>query len=510
MDAKKLSEDLEVSGNPVPSEVAAAQAAIFGLDDSPRKETVVEKAPVEGGASGEVAEEKVSDERGLKEIWEDQSDSTGSEPQSAHRPAMLSDAGQDDRSQKYRILILGAGFGGVYAAKHLMARYGRNKEFEITMVSKSNYFLFTPLLPEVAGGVLSTRSVTVPVRDIVSGRNFQFVRGDVVSIDLSKKSVKVFSGDVEQDMGYDYLVVSLGANTNFFGTPGAEENCLTLNTVENAHRIRNRIIDMFEMSHAAASEEERRGKLRFVVVGGGPSGIETAGEILHMINGHLSKSYKRDRREAEVVILEAAGRLVPFSDPKLGELAKRRLEKIGVKVMLNSKVTRVFPDGIELGGQEVVKSGTIIWAAGVSGSDVQTHPEAMRDSKSRLVVNDKMQLAGYPEVFVMGDCAAVEGKQYPPTARVVLQQAKVVSKNIHALFSKKELSSFDYRHPGDLMTVGSWYATARVGNAVFHGPWVWLMWKIVYLSKIMGARSKAKVASDWILESLFKKDMSRI
>jgi NADH dehydrogenase len=509
MDAKKLSDDLEVSGNPVSADVAAAQAAIFGLDESSEKEPAEEKAQIEEKTPEEVVvEEKVSEEKVIEEMKEGLEDKPEQmEPEAQPASPTPQDTKPEDKSQKHRILILGAGFGGVHAAQSLLAKYGGRKEFEITMVSKSNYFLFTPMLPEVVGGVLSTGSVTVPVRDILSGRNFQFVRGDVASIDMSKKSVKVLSGDVEQDMMYDYLVVSLGAKVNFFDTPGAEENCLTLNTVENAHKIRNRAIDMFEMSYAAASDEERKEELRFVIVGGGPSGIETAGEILHMINNYLSKSYKRD---AEVIIVEAADRLVPGSDPMLGDVVRKRLEKIGVKVRLNSKVTKVVRDGIELGGDEFIKSDTIIWAAGVSGSDVQTSPEAMKDGKSRFVVNDKMQMPGYPEVFVMGDCAAVEGNQYPPTARVVLQQAKVVSKNVQALLSNKDLTSFNYRHPGDLMTVGSWYATLYVGNMVFHGSWVWLMWKVVYLSKIIGVRSKARVALDWMFGSIFKKNMSRI
>ena len=268
MDEKKLSEDLEVSGNPVPADVAAAQAAIFGLDDRDENASVDEKPSVEEKAPEAAVEEKIPAEEKPDDTLKVQQDSTEPETQTVEMPVAPSDARQDDR-QKKRILILGAGFGGVRAAKGLLAKYGRSRDFEITMVSSSNYFLFTPMLPEVAGGVLSIRSVTVPVRDILSGRNFRFVRGDVASIDMSKKSVSVVSGDAAQDVGYDYLIVSLGANVNFFGTPGAEENCLTLNTAERAHKIRNRVIDMFEVSHAAASDEQRKEELRFVVVGGG-------------------------------------------------------------------------------------------------------------------------------------------------------------------------------------------------------------------------------------------------
>lgn len=416
----------------------------------------------------------------IGEIWEQQG-----KPEAPVSPVQ-----QQPFTGRTRILVLGAGFGGAAAARRLASKFSRA---DVTIVDRVNHFLFTPMMHEVAAGGLSAGSVMVPISDAASGR-VGFVRGDVASIDLSGKKVKVLSGESEQDLAYDYLVVALGGSTNFFGTPGAKENCLQLKTAADAQKIREKIDGMFR-SAAGAQGEDLYAKTRLVIVGGGPSGIETAGEAVHTMR---EASKRAGLNAGEIVLMEATERLLPGSDPRLSDIARKRLEKIGAKVRTGAKVTGVTPDGIELNGEEMIRAGAVVWVAGVVGVDVRTSPEAMRDGRSRFVVSDSLQVAGYPDVFVIGDCAAVEGKQYPPTARVALQQARLAADNIRSLASKRPLKGFEYRHPGDLMTVGPWYATMKFGGLVLHGAWVWVLWRLVYLSKIAGTKTRLSVLRDWL------------
>jgi NADH dehydrogenase len=409
---------------------------------------------------------------------------------------LVESAPQQTFSSRTRILVLGAGFGGTAAAKRLASKFRRA---EIIIVDRLNHFLFTPMMHEVASGVLSAGSVMVPISDATSGKT-KFVQGEVVSINFSGKKVKVVSGGFEQELAYDYLIIALGGTTNFFDTPGARENCLQLKTAEDARRIRERIVSMLRPVQSD-SRSDASAKLRLVIVGGGPSGIELAGEVAHVMS---EASKKSGTRIGEVVLLEAMERLLPNSDPLIGDLARKKLEKIGVKVRTGAKVTSVTADSIELNGEEIIEADAVVWVAGVSGIDVKTFPEVIRDNRLRFVVGNTLQIAGYPEAFAIGDCAVVEGKQYPPTARVALQQARLVADNIHKLASKISLKNFEYRHPGDLMTVGPWYAVMKFGNFTFHGTWVWVIWRLVYLSKIAGMKTKLSVLHDWFFSRSYK------
>lgn len=412
-------------------------------------------------------------------------------------------------AEKKRVLIIGGGFGGVYCAKAMCSLLKGDKDYEVVLVNKNNYFLFTPLLHEVAASNLSGRSVTLPIRESIRERNFTFVKGTATKVDAKSRSVIVDMGRREAKIGYDYLVLALGSTSNFFGIEGADKYAFPLKSIEDAYRIRNHMIDMFEFSESE-DEEERRRNLRFVVVGGGPTGVETVAEIRNMISKSVGKLYKAGTKDVEIVLVHSSSRLLDGFSNRLDAVSRKRLEKIGVKVMVDSRVTRVFPDGIQINKEERMDAGTVIWATGVMPNHIDSSPEIKRDDKSRIIVNDRMQVDGRPEIFAIGDNCTVQGAALPGTAQVAWQQAKYVASSIRKAIDGGETEPFAYRHAGSLISIGEGYAAGDVNNTVLHGNWVWFLWRTIYLSKIVGGRGKARIALEWLIELMFKRDTSQI
>lgn len=378
----------------------------------------------------------------------------------------------------------------------------------MTLVNRTNYFLFTPLLHEVATGSLSRRSVILPIREIVTEDGFELVKGEATRVDLRSKRVFVDCGKADRMLAYDYMIFALGSTTEFFGTPGAEKNSFTLKSLEDAHRLKNHVIEMFE-SAPSASGRERKDMLRFVIVGGGPTGIETAAELSDLIRKSMRRVYG-GAKDAEIVVVHSSKRLLSGFSDRMDRLALERLGKIGIRVMAGSRVTRVTAEGVEVDGKRTVRSKTVIWTAGVRSNRVQASPPLKRDGRSRIVVDGGLQVQGRPGVFAVGDNSLVEGGSYPATAQVALQQSRTAARNVFLMASGRKPEPFRYRHGGNLMSLGPKYAAADIGGVLMHGMWVWVLWRTVYLSKMMGARSKAKIAFDWFLELVFKRDTSQV
>ena len=408
-----------------------------------------------------------------------------------------------------KILILGGGFGGMYCAKHLCSMLKNDKECEIILVNKNNYFLFTPLLHEVAASNLSGRSVTLPIRESIKSRNFTFVKGTATKVNVKEKNVIVDMGSREKKIEYDYLVIAIGSTSNYFGIEGADRYAFPLKTVEDAYRIRNHMIDMFEFSESD-DEEERRRKLRFIVVGGGPTGVETVAEIRNMIHKSVGKLYKKSTKDVEIVLVHSSSRLLDGFSDRLDVISRKRLESIGVKVLVDSRVTKVFKDGIQINREERMDAGTVIWATGIKSNTLGSSPEITRDERFRIIVNDRLQLEDHPEVLAIGDNSVVRGSDIPATGQVAWQQAVCAASNIKSMIYGEETSPFVYRHSGSLLSIGEGYAAGDINNRTFHGGWVWYLWRTIYLSKIIGGRNKARIALEWLIELMFKRDTSQI
>lgn len=428
------------------------------------------------------------------------------------------------------IVILGAGFGGMYIAKKFARRVKRG-EIDVTIVNRTNYFLFTPLLHEVATGSLSPRSVAEPLREIFMGTGVKIVQGDVDSIDAASRTVKIKSAGRVHDISYDYLVVATGAETNYYGISGAAENALPLKNLADAALIRNRVIDAFERAVLANDEAERRALLSFVVVGGGATGVELTAELADWLNAMVKRYYGgthcrggEDRscgpEETSVTLVNAGKELLEMFAPSLRSAAKRRLEKSGVVIESNTAVTAVSRAGLTVAGGRMIGASTVIWTAGVRA--IVPHFEGLSPTLTggRIAVDGQFRMLGADRIFVLGDAAAYvdpqEFKQMtektrplPMLAQVAKAQSVAVARNIIASIGNKKLKDFNYRSKGSMVSVGQWFAIGEIFSLNIAGRLTWWMWRTVYLFKFASWRKRIRIASEWAFELISPRDITR-
>ena len=373
-----------------------------------------------------------------------------------------------------KVVILGGGFGGVHTFLSLKGLIKKGS-IEVALVSREDYFLFTPLLHEVVSGKVRAESAGISISGFVKEKGCAFIQAEVLSVDLSRKIVNTDFGFIS----YDILVVALGSSTNLFGIDGAEF-IPALKTLSDAKYIQGELRGLDQHK-------------RIAIIGGGASGIEIAAELADMFAPH-----KKER--SEIFILEASDDILPATHPGLKEMAKRSLSKRGVRIMLHSAVSRIDGNCIELKSGRKIYFDLAIWTAGVKASDMSFLPRPQKSKSNRLRVLSTMQLQDFSCVFALGDIA--DG--YPMTAQVAVSQAKIVSKNIKAIIEGNPLSQFIYRPMGMLFSLGRWMAGAEIKihllNKVlyFWGPLGWFIWHLAYVSKIPGMRNKARIIWDWI------------
>jgi len=422
------------------------------------------------------------------------------------------------------IVIIGAGFGGVYAAKQLASRVKKG-ELDLTIVSRTNYFLFTPLLHEVATGGLSPRSVAEPLREIFVDTDIRMVQGNVGSIDMAAQTVLVDSGSSEHiSLNYDYLIIATGAETNYYGIPGAAELSLPLKNLTDAVMIRGRVIDAFERAVLTDDEGRRRELLSFAIVGGGPTGVELAAELAEFAHGIAERYYNGGycKPEEVTVTLVNSGKelLGPFS-PALRKAAEDRLIHNGVIVMNEVAVTKVTSSGLETVGGKAITAATVIWAAGVMAVAPPFVGEAPASSGGRLAVDGSFRLAGSDRVFAMGDVAAYvdtddmqkdpsKPRSLPMLAQVAVAQARAVTRNILAAIRGETLGDFHYRSKGSFVSVGQWFAVGDVFHRKLTGRLAWWIWRTVYLFKFASWRKRIVIASEWAFELVLPRDITEL
>lgn len=409
-----------------------------------------------------------------------------------------------------RILILGGGFGGLYTALELEKTIARDSDVEVTMVNRDNFFLFTPMLHEVAAGDLDLANIVNPFRKMLQRVNF--FNGDVESIDLKAKKVTVFHGHEHHhhDLEYDHLVLGLGSVTNFFRLPGLEERALTMKSLGDAIFLRNRMIANLEAADFECFPDQRQSLLTFVVAGGGFAGVETIASMNDFLRSAIKFYPHLSEEMLRVVLIHPGSVILPELGEKLGRYAQTKLAQRKVEIRVNTKVDGVFERGVKLSDGTMIESGSVVWTAGTSPHPIlQTLP--CESEKGRIIVNEYMEVPGWPGVWALGDCAVVPdpktGKAYPPTAQHALRQGKVLGQNIIAAIRGGKKKPFVFSILGLLASIGRRTGVANILGINFSGFIAWWLWRTIYLSKLPGFEKKVRVALDWTLDLLFAKDL---
>jgi NADH dehydrogenase len=394
-----------------------------------------------------------------------------------------------------RVVIIGAGFGGLWAAKTLALG-----PVEVIVIDRQNYHLFQPLLYQVATAGLSPADIAAPIRGIIGAyRNITVMLGQVYGIEVASHTVLVEGG---RSIPYDYLILATGARHAYFGHDDWEPFAPGLKRIEDATEIRRRILLAFERAENEASAIERSRLLTLVIVGGGPTGVELAGAIAELARRALAKDFRNiDPRAARIILVEAGTRLLSTMPEDLADDAQRRLERLGVEVRLRAPVTAVDATGVTAGSVRV-EAGTVIWAAGVAASPAGTWIGAACDRVGRIKVGPDLSVPGHPEIFAIGDTALAfdaRGEPLPGVAPVAKQQGRYVGKLIKArLEGRGPLEAFRYRDYGNLATIGRKAAVIDFGWVHLRGFPAWLIWTVAHIYYLIGFRNRAIVALNWL------------
>jgi NADH dehydrogenase len=412
--------------------------------------------------------------------------------------------------KRHHILILGGGFGGVYAALQLDKTLARDPNVTITLVNRDNFFLFTPMLHEVAASDLDVTHIVNPVNKLL--RRVQFFAGEVDTIDLPARRVVVAHGFDRHthEIEYDQLIIGLGSITNFFNLPGLEERALTMKSLGDAIQVRNRLIALLEEANSECSAAMREPLLTFVVAGGGFAGVETLAGINDFVREAL-RFYPNLREDLLRMVLVHPGEVIlPELHPKLGRYAQQKLAERGVDIRVNTRVTGMSEQGVELSDGTCLPTQTLIWTAGTAPNPLLASLPCQKD-RGRLLVAADLEVPEWPGVWALGDCALVPdpktGAYYPPTAQHALREGKVVAHNVTATVRGGQKKPFVFSTIGQLASIGRRTGVASIMGINFSGFFAWWLWRSIYLSKLPRLEKKLRVALDWTLDLLFSKDL---
>jgi NADH dehydrogenase len=427
---------------------------------------------------------------------------------------------------KKKIVILGGGFAGVECARKLESEFGDDPEIDIVMVSEDNFLLFTPMLPQVASGMIETRHIVLPIRTVC--KKTKFYESRVKNIDPYGKIVTLWgTGDKRGiSIHYDFLVVALGSETNFFGMADVEKNAYTMKTLNDAVMLRNRVIDMLEQAENETNPILRKSFLNFVVVGGGFAGIETAGELMDLLLDARKHYPTIQKDDLKVIVLEALGMILPGFNEKLADFAKDKMVERGIDIRLKTAVTSFDgnevttksldehpKDSVDTSVVDSIITKTLIWTAGVT--PVNTIKRSMfKTEKGKLIVNDFLEVSDFPGVFAIGDCALhidpETQRPLPPTAQIAEAQAKIAAKNLISLIKNSKKEKFVYHSKGQMAIIGKRSGIASFLGMNISGFWAWLIWRNIYLSKITTFDKRTRVFLDWVIDLFFDRDISRL
>ena len=467
------------------------------------------------------------------------------------------------------ILILGGGFAGVEVLRRLQDRFQNDVSVNITMVSKDNFFLFTPMLHEVASGMIETRHIVTPIRAFCNRAKFYAAK--VKSVDLKNRQVQIESplssrsivnanssnlegaalpSYQEQEQGsshlllsnlgkaqlsnlsYDYLVIALGSETKFFDMADIEKHALTIKSWNDAIVIRNHIIHQLEQAELLLRERpfsdkkyssdsditNKENLLTFVVVGGGFAGVETAGELNDFLRDSVKDYYHNiEPKDIHVIIIQSGNRLLPEMSEELSKFALQKLTQSGIEVLLNARVTGATATSVKLKNGRSIPTNTIIWSGGVAPNPITEELTCERDKKSgRIITNKHLEVQEYPEVFAIGDCAFIidpnTGDPYPPTAQHAIREGTVVAQNIISLIEGKPGNKkvFDYKTKGMMASIGKRNGVGAILGIELQGFIAWWIWRMYYLANLPTLQKKIRVMADWTLDIFFKRDVTML
>jgi NADH:ubiquinone reductase (H+-translocating) len=399
----------------------------------------------------------------------------------------------DTRPRRPRVVIIGGGFGGIAAARAL-----RRAHVDITLIDRTNHFIFQPLLYQVATAALAPSDITAPIRWILrSQRNTEVLMAEAREIDTERRVVRV--DDDLRELPYDYLIVAPGSRHSYFGHDEWEPYAPGLKAIEDASEIRRRFLLAYEIAEKFEDPKEQEEYLTFVIVGGGPTGVELSGAIPFIAKKALVAEFRRvDTRRTRVILVEAGLRILPSFPEDLAQHATRDLTDLGVEVRVNSFVTKVEADGVSVGGEKI-RARTAFWAAGNKASPLGKFLGAPLDNAGRVKVNDDLSVPGHPEIFAIGDLATFQqdGRMVPWVAPAANQQGAFAAKSIIRDTRRQPRKKFRYFNKGDLATIGRSRAIADFGRVRFAGRLAWFLWLFVHIMYLVGFRSRIVVFIEW-------------
>lgn len=404
-----------------------------------------------------------------------------------------------------RVVIIGMGFGGVRAARALAG-----KGVDVLVIDRRNYHLFQPLLYQVATSSLEEESIAYPVRALIRGwKDVRFRLAEVTGVDFEKRLVRLSGGEVE----YDYLIIAAGGATHFFGLHSVEQRAFQLKGLGHAVRLRNHILNVFEQADRENDPEKRRALMTFVIVGGGPTGVEFAGALEELIRHELSRDYPElDMKESRILLLEAKDALLPPVPRELQLYSRKRLEGMGVEVFLNTQVSGAEDGSVLLADGTVIPSHTIVWSAGVQASPLAGELGVSRAANGRIPVQSDLSLAGHDEVFILGDMAFLlqDGAPLPMVASVAMQQGEYAARAILGRIKGKATVPFRYRDKGAMAIIGRNSAVAKVFGVKMTGFFAWVAWLALHLMFLVGFRNRLLVLLNWAYYYYFRAQQVRL
>jgi NADH:quinone reductase (non-electrogenic) len=431
--------------------------------------------------------------------------------------------------QQKHILILGGGFAGIKVLMQLQRAFQNDVSVDITLVSRDNFLLFTPMLPEVASGMIETRNIVTPVRAFCN--RAKFYEANIESIDLKNKQVVVTHAIGKQTdpigwrnhtLNYDYLVVALGSETNFFGMNEVARNAFTIKTINDAIVLRNHVINMLEQADLEHDDSSlRKSLMTFVVVGGGFSGVETVGELNDFVRDSIKHFYHNlELKDVRIILVNSGRRILPEVTDDLADFALQKLRENGVQVMLNTRLIGVTQDRVSLNNDDenMISSNTVVWAGGARPDVLTSNLQCKHDSNGRMITNNYLEVQGYEDsVFALGDCASIidpnTGNPCPPTAQHALRQGNIVANNIFSKIRESEQHQnnnkkvFDYKTKGVMTLVGRRNGVGILLGHKVQGFTAWFFWRFYYLSTLPTVQKKLRVMTDWFIDLFFKRDV---
>ena len=412
-----------------------------------------------------------------------------------------------------RILILGGGYAGVNVLKQLQETFQSDTKVSISLVSQDNFFLHTPLLPEMATGMLASRHIATPIRSFCKRAKYYQAKVDSIDLNNNKVTISRALDYQKRELDYDYLVIALGGKTNFFGNKNVEKHALTIKTLGDAIAIRNHIISVLENADQTEDPDVLSKLLTFVVVGGGFSGVETVGEINDFVRESVEKYYRNiDPEKIKIILVSAKEKILPEIGD-LGEYAMKSLTKNDVEIIKNTKLVDVGPEHISLDNGMKIPYSTMIWAGGVTVDPVVSKLDTEHSPRGNVIVDKFLKIKNHSKVFALGDCASIldekTGKPYPPTAQHAVREAKTVSENIiSSIKGDDSQRPFVFESKGSMAKIGKRNGVALLMGIRIHGFAAWFLWRQYYLSTLPNTEKKLRVALDWLADLFFPRDIT--